>query len=157
MTTMAQVKAEQLTLAAATTFSDGAAKGDQAPLNPDPDPAPEKVTIHVIGDRVLRITLSPGGRITAADGALVRERFLTLTAGAGAAVLLQITGVQSVSRDAVEVLSRSTTVTAFAILGSTPVDRVIAHGMHGLPHPACPSRYFSDEQEALEWLSAHRR
>ncbi|MBT2568100.1 hypothetical protein J7I84_16665 [Arthrobacter sp. ISL-85] len=154
MTTMAQVKGEQHTLAKATTFSDGAAEGDRAPLGADP--APEKVTIHVIGDRILRITLSPGGRITEADGARVRERFLTLTAGAGGAVLLQITGVRSVSRDAVEVLSRAATVTAFAILGSTPVDRVIAHGMHGLPQPQCPSRYFSDEQEAMEWLNAHR-
>jgi hypothetical protein len=82
----------------------------------------------------------------------VRERFLTLTGGAGCAVLLQITGVKHVSRDAVRVFSEAITVTAFAILGSTSVDRVIAHGRRGLPLPQCPSRFFTDEQEALKWL-----
>jgi hypothetical protein len=43
-------------------------------------------------------------------------------------------------------------VSAFAILGTSPVDRVIAHGLLGLPLPACPSRYFTDEDAALDWL-----
>jgi len=43
-------------------------------------------------------------------------------------------------------------ITAFAILGSTPVDRVIVPGRRGMPLPQCPNRYFSDEQEAHAWL-----
>ncbi|UUL75433.1 hypothetical protein NG819_14620 [Pseudarthrobacter sp. Fe7] len=82
----------------------------------------------------------------------MRERFLALTGGAGCPVLLEITGVQSVSREAFRFLSEAVTVTAFAILGCTEVDRVIAHGRRGLPEPQCPSRYFSDEIEALAWL-----
>ena len=82
----------------------------------------------------------------------MRESFLTLTGGDGCAVLLQITGVEHVSRDAVRVFSEAVTVTAFAILGSTSVDRVIAHGRRGLPLPQCPIRYFTDEHEALTWL-----
>jgi hypothetical protein len=98
--------------------------------------------------------LRSGGRITGEDGTLIRERYLALTGGAGAAVLLEITGVESVSRDAVRFFSEAATINAFAILGSTPVDRVIAHGRQGLPAPQCPSRYFSDEQEAHAWLRA---
>lgn len=101
---------------------------------------------------ILRITLRPGSQVTAADGISVRERFLTLTGGAGCAVLLQVTGVERVSREAVRVFSEAVTVTAFAILGSTSVDRVIAHGRRGLPLPQCPTRYFTDQQEALAWL-----
>lgn len=112
----------------------------------------ENVSVEDTGEGVLRITLRPGRRITAEDGALVRERYLALTAGTGAAVLLQVIGVESVSRDAVRFFSEAATITAFAILGSTPVDRVIAHGRHGLPAPQCPTRYFSDEPEALGWL-----
>ncbi len=114
----------------------------------------ENVKVEDAGEGILRITLRPGGRITEEDGTLVRERYLALTGGTGAAVLLQVTGVESVSRDAVRFFSEAVTITAFAILGSTPVDRVIAHGRHGLPAPQCPTRYFSDEQEALGWLRA---
>ncbi|WP_347110829.1 hypothetical protein AAHB33_08780 [Paenarthrobacter sp. S56] len=71
------------------------------------------------------------------------------------AVLLEITGVVGVSREAVAVCSRATTVSAFALLGSTPVDMVIAHNPRGLPRPACPVKYFVDEQEALAWLARY--
>lgn len=110
------------------------------------------ITLEDAGGGILRITLRPQGRITAEDGTLVRERYLALTGGTGGAVLLQITGVESVSRDAVRFFSEAATITACAILGSTPVDRVIAHGRRGLPSPPCPTQYFSDEQAAMEWL-----
>lgn len=70
-------------------------------------------------------------------------------------VLLQITGVGSVSREAVGVYSDAKTVRAFAILGSTPVDRVIAHGLLGHPKPDCPTEYFTDLNGALQWLLQH--
>lgn len=112
----------------------------------------ENFTVTDEDEGFLRVVLRPGGRITAEDGTLVRERCLALTGGTGASVLLQVTGVESVSRGAVRYFSEAVTITAFAILGSTPVDRVIAHGRHGLPTPQCPTRYFTDEQEALAWL-----
>lgn len=104
------------------------------------------------GGDIVRITLRTGEAISVEDGILVRERFLALTGGAGVRVLLQITGVEWVSRGAFQLFSDAATITACAILGGTPVDRVIAHGRRGLPPPQCPSRYFSDEQEALRWL-----
>ncbi|MFF2317431.1 hypothetical protein ACFVTE_14320 [Arthrobacter sp. NPDC058097] len=70
-------------------------------------------------------------------------------------VLLQITGVGSVSREAVGVYSEAKTVRAFAILGSTPVDRVIAHGLLGHPKPECPTEYFTELNGALHWLLQH--
>jgi hypothetical protein len=128
------------------------------PVNPHaPDEASGtaggKATIEYAREGVVRITVSPGSRITAEDGTLIRDRFLTLTAGAGAAVLLQVTGVESVSKEAVRIIVEAVTVTAFATLGTTDVDRVIAHGRRGLPVPRCPIRYFSDEQQALAWLA----
>ncbi|MGO4857062.1 DUF7793 family protein [Arthrobacter sp. 2MCAF14] len=145
MTTLVQSEGELHLHAEVSTASD--ADGGGAWFSSDH----ENVRVEDTGEGVLRITLRPGRRITAEDGALVRERYLALT-GTGAAVLLQVIGVESVSRDAVRFFSEAATITAFAILGSTPVDRVIAHGRHGLPAPQCPTRYFSDEPEALGWL-----
>ncbi|UUL77974.1 hypothetical protein NG819_21695 (plasmid) [Pseudarthrobacter sp. Fe7] len=125
---------------------------DKGPQSECSGAGPANVTLEIESDGILRITLRPGGHITAPDGISVRERFLTLTGGAGCAILLQVTGVEHVSRDAVRVFSEAATVTAFAIIGSTAVDRVIAHGRRGLPAPLCPSRYFTDEQEALAWI-----
>ncbi|GAB3564793.1 hypothetical protein GCM10027405_21290 [Arthrobacter alkaliphilus] len=116
----------------------------------------KNVRVEDTGEGIIRITLRPGGRITAEDGVLVQEQYLALTGGAGAAVLLQVIGVESVSRDAVRFFSEASTITAFAILGSTPVDRVIAHGRRGLPAPQCPTQYFSDEHLALGWLRTLR-
>ncbi|MDP9889537.1 hypothetical protein [Pseudarthrobacter enclensis] len=53
------------------------------------------------------------------------------------------------SREAVTFYSEATHVTAFALHGSTAVDKVIAHGLRGLVWPHCPVRYFVDEEEAL--------
>ncbi|MFF1383335.1 STAS/SEC14 domain-containing protein [Arthrobacter sp. NPDC058288] len=110
------------------------------------------VCVGHLREGVSRITLRPGARVTEEDGIRTREQLLALTGGARGGVLLDITGVGSVSREAISVYSAAVTVSAFAILGRTPVDRVIAHGLLGLPLPACPSEYFTDEDEALTWL-----
>lgn len=116
-------------------------------------PAAPNVSVDLISEGVFRIALKPDARMTAGDGALARENLLALTGGEPSVVLLQITGVGSVSREAISVYSEAATVRAFAILGSTPVDRVIAHGLLGLPRPQCPTQYFTDAQEAMQWLS----
>ena len=110
------------------------------------------VSVGRVSQGISRITLRPSARITEEDGQRTREELLALTGGTRGGVLLEITGVGSVSREAISVYSSAVTVSAFAILGSTPVDRVIAHGLLGLPLPACPSEYFTDEDEALNWL-----
>lgn len=115
-------------------------------------PAAANVSVGRLSEGIVRITLSPNARITAEDGLRTRGELLALTGGARGGVLLDITGVGSVSREAIGVYSAAATVTAFAILGATPVDRVIAHGLLGLPLPGCPSAYFTDEEEALGWL-----
>lgn len=117
-----------------------------------PSAGPANAVMEDLGGGILRISLHPGSRITGEDGTMVRDQLLARSGGAGTAVLLQITGVESVSREAVRFFSEAATITAFAILGNSPVDRVIAHGLHGLPAPRCPTRYFSDEQQALSWL-----
>jgi hypothetical protein len=110
------------------------------------------VRVARVRQGISRITLRPNARITEEDGTRTKEELLALTGGARGGVLLEITGVGSVSREAIGVYSSAVTVSAFAILGASPVDRVIAHGLLGLPLPACPSRYFRDEDAALDWL-----
>jgi hypothetical protein len=116
-------------------------------------PAAGNVSVDLLNERLVRIALKPGARMMVEDGAFARENLLALTGGKPSVVLLQITGVGSISREAISFYSESTTVRAFAVLGSTPVDRVIAHGLLGLPRPhQCPTEFFTDTQDAMRWL-----
>lgn len=114
-----------------------------------------RVSVEQVGPGMLRIDLEPQSHITKADGELARDRVLALAAGKPVCVLLDITGVGSVSREAVTFYSEASHVAAFALLGGTAVDKVIAHGLRGLAWPDCPARYFVDEGEAMAWLKGY--
>ncbi|WP_216699816.1 STAS/SEC14 domain-containing protein [Arthrobacter sp. H5] len=67
-------------------------------------------------------------------------------------ILLIITGVQSISREARAVFSRSQSASAIAVVGESPVDRVIANFLLGGTPPPCPTRFFTAEESAVAWL-----
>jgi hypothetical protein len=110
------------------------------------------IAVGRLGVGITGIILRPGARITGDDGARMCAEYLELTGGKPGSVLLQITGVGSVSREAVSVDGKAANVTALAVLGSTPVDRVIAHRFLALTTPGCPNKYFTDEEAAIAWL-----
>ncbi|WP_426997648.1 hypothetical protein [Pseudarthrobacter sp. N5] len=68
------------------------------------------------------------------------------------AVLLQLSNLSSVSRAARTVLSAIPSVAAWALLGQSPVDRVLAHFILGAEFTSGPARYFGSEIDALRWL-----
>lgn len=71
------------------------------------------------------------------------------------AVLMDLTDVASVSRAARTVFGDVTAVAAWALLGQTPVDRILAHFILGGDFKSCPARYFRSEAEAVNWLQEH--
>ncbi|GAP55283.1 STAS/SEC14 domain-containing protein [Arthrobacter sp. 92] len=73
--------------------------------------------------------------------------------GGPVAVLLDLAGVASVSRAARNVFSNVSTVAAWALLGHTPVDRILAHFILGAEFKSGPASYFTSESEALTWLT----
>jgi hypothetical protein len=87
-------------------------------------PAAENVTVDLLSEGIVRITLKPGARMMAEDGVFSRESLLALTGGAPSLVLLRITGVGSVSKEAIRFYSAASTIQVFAIVGATPVIRL---------------------------------
>lgn len=61
------------------------------------------VSVHRVGAAITGITLAPDARITKNDCVLSRAELLALTGGKPGGMLLQITGVGSISRDAISV------------------------------------------------------
>ncbi|MGG6383210.1 hypothetical protein [Paenarthrobacter sp. NEAU-H11] len=111
---------------------------------------------------ISRIILPTNARTTREDCVRTCAELLALTGGKPGGALLQITGVGSFSPDVISVFGQAATLTAFAVLGKTPADRVIAHRLLRPGPPRCPAKYFTDEETAISWLrtigsSDHRR
>jgi hypothetical protein len=89
-----------------------------------------------------------GGAEARIAGAAVRA----MTAGRRMPVVLVITGVVGVSVEARHIFATSITATAFAVVGESPVDRVIAHYLLRSRSESIPAAFFASEAEAIEWL-----
>jgi hypothetical protein len=113
---------------------------------------PQSAAVERIDDGLVVITLQPGVRITAAHGSIVRNQLITVFNGQPAGVLLRLAGVAMIDREAMVQYAQAVTVTALALVGQTPVDRLVAHRLVGLTLPKCPNQYFTDTEEALDWL-----
>ncbi|WP_051477281.1 STAS/SEC14 domain-containing protein [Arthrobacter sp. Br18] len=103
------------------------------------------------------MTLSAGERITEAIAEAKAAEARELAGTVARPLLIDISGVLSIDREARAVLGRASVSTAIALLGSSPVDRVIGSFLLGGQPPSCPVEFFSSRSEALEWLAGYRR
>ncbi|MFF2318799.1 hypothetical protein ACFVTE_21340 [Arthrobacter sp. NPDC058097] len=109
-------------------------------------------TIERLDDELVGIILTPGVRITAANIPSIRSQLISVFNERPCGLLLHMAGASAIEREAMTLYMQAITVTALAIVGHSPVDRVIAHRLLGVTSPSCPSRYFTQYHEALEWL-----
>ncbi len=123
-------------------------------------PAPEAPGAPMIGVRLLEggiieVALPPNREIEGAEarqaGAAVRK----LADGKRTAVLLVISGVVGVSAEARQVYAGSIAAAAFALVGESPVDRVIAHYLLRSRTETIPAEFFTSRAAALEWLGQY--
>jgi hypothetical protein len=108
----------------------------------------------VLSDRgaAVRIDLPRGVPITGAMAEAAAARFREHVSKRPRPVILTVTGVTSITREARAVLSRATGALAIAVLGESPVDRVIANFVLGAEPLPCPGGFFTSESQALAWL-----
>lgn len=67
-------------------------------------------------------------------------------------MLVDMASPKSVSREGRAVFSIPCAANRVALLGSSPVDRMIANFFLGVHLPPCPTRFFTSRMEALSWL-----
>ena len=75
-----------------------------------------------------------------------------LAEGKLAAVMIVVSGVVGVSVEARRVYAESITARAVALVGESPVDRVIAHYLLRSRSESIPAEFFLSRPAALEWL-----
>lgn len=103
----------------------------------------------------LALLLPPGGIINGSMAVGFADTIERLAAAGSLPLLITLTGVESISRSARDVFSATRSLTAVAVVGVSPVDRVIANFLLGGEVQPCPTRYFTSESDALKWLSRY--
>jgi hypothetical protein len=70
-------------------------------------------------------------------------------------LLVDMRGIGRLAREARAAFERDCQVSRMAVLGSTPVDRVIAHFGLQVSSTTMPSRYFDSAPAAQSWLQGN--
>ena len=124
---------------------------------PEPEPAAEAPAEPVIGVRLLEggiieVALPPNREIQGPEARATGAAVRTLAGGKRVPVLLVISGVVGVSVEARQVYAGSIAASAFALVGESPVDRVIAHYLLRSRTETIPAEFFISRTDALKWL-----
>lgn len=77
-----------------------------------------------------------------------------LCRGRGHPMLVDMAATAWLSCKARRVFARPCPVTRLALLGSSPLDRIIVNFFLGRRTPPCPNRFFTSRGEAMAWLTA---
>ena len=76
--------------------------------------------------------------------------------GAEYPMLVDMANTRSVSRQARAVFSIPCAASRIALLGTSPVDRVLANFFLGIHIPPCPTRFFTSRADALGWVMSDK-
>ena len=100
-------------------------------------------------DGLLRLDWLPGDRIEYADAVEAALALFTLCNDEPMPLLVTIVGIRSVSAEARAGMNAYRGFTKVAVVGDNPMGAVLAAFSR---RSLTPTRYFSDETQALRWL-----
>ncbi|MBC7762255.1 MAG: STAS/SEC14 domain-containing protein [Candidatus Saccharibacteria bacterium] len=106
-------------------------------------------------DGVLLLRWLPGVQIEVEDAQAAMAQVNQMCQQEQHAMLVDMAAVASVSREARAIWSIPCRASRIALLGKSPVDRVLANFFLGVHVPPCPTRFFTARSEAMDWLLAH--
>ncbi|WP_426997651.1 STAS/SEC14 domain-containing protein [Pseudarthrobacter sp. N5] len=104
-------------------------------------------------DGILRLKWPGGADISEADAENAMRHANLLCGEDRHPMLVDMATTSEVSRGARAVFGRPCQASRIALLGSSPVDRVLANFILGISKPPCPTRFFISRKDALDWLA----
>jgi hypothetical protein len=114
---------------------------------------PRPVMAVAVDDRgVIRLTWATGLHITEQLASDAMDLVDRVNGGAERPLLVDMTGTATLSRPARMAFSRKCSASRIALLGKSPVDRVIANFALGVSAVPVPTRFFTSEPGAIAWL-----
>jgi len=115
-----------------------------------------KGAVELDGEGVLLLVWYPGTVLSVDDVRAAITKINEVADGAEYPMLIDITNTQAVTRQAKSAFSTRCAASRIALLGSNPVNRVIANFAMARRTLPCPTRFFTSRDEAMAWLSAPR-
>ncbi|MFH5880138.1 STAS/SEC14 domain-containing protein [Arthrobacter sp. NA-172] len=115
------------------------------------------IKVSLAEDGIVDVILPPNAVVRSPEARAAAAAVRAIADGHKLPVLMTVTGVLSVTDDARLAYTNSVVVSACALLGESPVDRVIAHFLLRAKPGAVPGRFFTSEAEARDWLREHHR
>jgi hypothetical protein len=119
--------------------------------------AAAQIRVHAMDNGIIHVRLPPNKEIAGAEARVAGAAVRALAGGRRVPVVLVITGVVGVSVEARQAYVSAIAASAFAVVGETPVDRVIAHYLLRSKTETIPARFFTSEAEAVTWLGQYAR
>ncbi|MCU1515540.1 MAG: hypothetical protein JWQ75_261 [Pseudarthrobacter sp.] len=112
-----------------------------------------KGTVELEPNGVIHLTWNASVRIEAADAHAAMSAVNAVADGSEYPMLVDMATTESVSRQARGVFSIPCSASRIALLGTSPVDRLLANFFLSVHVPPCPTRFFTSRTEAMEWLA----
>lgn len=107
-----------------------------------------------LDDGMIRLTWQPGTIVEVEDARNVLESSFLFVDSVPYAILIDLGGIFSISTAASYAFADDHRVLAAAMLGDTPMDRVLAAQSSRAIHS---TRLFSSEPDAIAWLAGYLR
>ena len=111
-----------------------------------------KGTVELDPEGVLHLVWKPGTVLEADDVHAAMAKVNEVADGAEYPMLIDIANTQAVTREAKSVFSVKCAASRIALLGSSPLNRVIANFAMTRRTLPCPTRFFTSRDEAMSWL-----
>jgi hypothetical protein len=113
-----------------------------------------KGTVELGAEGVLHLVWKQGTVLQADDVHAAIAKINELADGAEFPMLIDMKSTQAVTRQAKSVFSVKCAASRIALLGSSPLSRVIANFAMARRTLPCPTRFFTSRNEAMDWLQA---
>jgi hypothetical protein len=117
---------------------------------PPADSRYESLTIDDEG--FLRLLWPVGAKITGPSAKGAFDEVNRICGGTRRPMLVDMATTKSVAREARAVFGQPCAASRIALLGKSPVDRVIANFTLGVSEVPCPTRFFTDREKAMAFL-----
>ena len=111
-----------------------------------------KGTVELDAGGILHLVWKPGTVLEADDVHAAMAKLNELAGGAEYPMLIDIVNTQTVTRQARSVFSLKCAASRIALLGSSPLNRVLANFAMARQTLPCPTRFFTSRNEAMAWL-----
>jgi len=113
-----------------------------------------RATVCLGDDGIVYVRMLPGTELDDTDARAIMAAVNAACAGRRRPLLVDLTGLGSVTPAARWVFSVPSRAAAQALFGASPVERVIASFFMTLNPMPCPTAFFARREAAREWLLA---